>query len=65
MPMDIEQTEWREARALPRKQELAQRIQLAHVRHRLIETTRQSGWGLLYQAGCVADSRQKPGQEAV
>lgn len=65
MPIEIEQHEWREERALPRRTALAQHIQLAHAKDRLIRLAQQDGWGRLYQAGRVADSRQKPGQEAV
>lgn len=62
--MELEQHEWREERALPQRAALAQRIHTAHAAQRLIELAKKDGWGRLYQAGRVADSRQKPGQEA-
>lgn len=65
MPIELEQHEWREERALPQRTALARNIQLAHAKDRLIRLAQQDGWGRLYQAGRVADSRQKPGQEAV
>lgn len=64
MPIEPEQHEWREERALPARTALARNIQLAHAKDRLIRLAQQDGWGRLYQAGRVADSRQKPGQEA-
>lgn len=64
MPIELEQHEWREERALPRRTELAQRIQLAHAKDRLIRLAQQDGWGRLYHAGRVADSRQQHWQEA-
>ena len=64
MPIEIEQHEWREARALPARAELARNIQLAHAKARLLKLAEQDGWGRLYQAGRVADSKQQPGQEA-
>lgn len=64
MPIEIEQHEWREERALPKRTALAQRIHTAHAAQRLIELAQQDGWGRLYQAGRVADSKQEHGQEA-
>ena len=64
MPIELEQHEWREERALPRRTELAQRIALAHAKDRLIRLAQQDGWGRLYHAGRVADSKHAPGQEA-
>lgn len=67
MPIEIEQHEWHEARALPQRAALAQRIHTAHAAHRLIELAKKDGWGRLYQAGQagrVADSKQQHGQEA-
>lgn len=58
MPIEMEQHEWREERAQP------QRIALAHAKDRLIRLAQQDGWGRLYHAGLVADSRQQHGQEA-
>lgn len=65
MPMELEQHEWREERALPQRTALAQRIELAHAKERLIRLAKQDGWGRLYHAGRVADSKQQHGQEAV
>ena len=65
MPIELEQHEWREERAIPRRTELARNIQLAHAKERLIRLAQQDGWGRLYHAGRVADSRQQHGQEAV
>ena len=64
MPIELEQHEWREERAIPRRTELARNIQLAHAKDRLIRLAQQDGWGRLYHAGKVADSRQQHGQEA-
>ena len=64
MPIELEQHEWREERALPRRTELTRNIQLAHAKERLIRLAQQDGWGRLYHAGRVADSRQQHGQEA-
>lgn len=65
MPMELEQHEWREERALPKRTALAQRIALAHAKDRLIRLAQKDGWGRLYEAGRVADSKQEHGQEAV
>lgn len=65
MPIELEQNEWREERALPARTALAQRIALAHAKERLIRLAQLDGWGRLYHAGRVADSRQQHGQEAV
>ena len=64
MPIELEQHEWREERALPARTALAQHIQLAHAKDRLIRLAKKDGWGRLYHAGKVADSRQQHGQEA-
>ncbi len=64
MPMELEQHEWREERALPQRTALAQRIALAHAKERLIRLAQQDGWGRLYHAGRVSDSKQQHGQEA-
>lgn len=64
MPIELEQHEWREERALPQRTALARNIQLAHAKDRLIRLAQQDGWVRLYQAGRVADSKQQPGQEA-
>ena len=67
MPIELEQHEWHEARALPQRAALAQHIQLAHAKARLLKLAEQDGWGRLYQAGQagrVADSKHQPGQEA-
>lgn len=40
------------------------RIQTAHAKERLIRLAQLDGWGRLYNAGRVADSRQQHGQEA-
>lgn len=65
MPIEIEQHEWRELRALPARAELAQQIALAHAKERLIRLAKKDGWARLYHAGKVADSKHQPGQEAV
>lgn len=65
MPIEIEQHEWREARALPARAALAQQIALAHAKERLIRLAKKDGWARLYHAGKVADSKHQPGQEAV
>lgn len=62
MPMELEQ---HEERALPQRTALAQRIALANAKERLIRLAKQDGWGRLYHAGRVADSKQQHGQEAV
>lgn len=62
--MELEQHEWREERAVPARTELARRIALAHAKERLIRLAQQDGWGRLYHAGKVADSKHQPGQEA-
>ena len=64
MPIELEQHEWREERALPQRTALARNIQLAHAKDRLIRLAKLDGWARLHHAGRVADSRQKPGQEA-
>lgn len=64
MPIEIEQHEWREARALPARAELARNIQLAHAKDRLIRLAKKDGWARLHHAGKVADSKHQPGQEA-
>lgn len=64
MPMELEQHEWREERALPQRTALAQRIALANAKERLIRLAKLDGWGRLYHAGRVADSKQQHGQEA-
>lgn len=43
---------------------LAQTIRLHLAKQRLIELAKKDGWGRLYHAGRVADSKQAPGQEA-
>ena len=63
--MELEQHEWHEARALPQRTALTQSIHTAHAVHRLIELAKKDGWGRLYHAGRVADSKQQHGQEAV
>lgn len=52
-------------RALPQRTALAQRIAMAHAKERLIRLAQLDGWGRLYNAGRVADSKQQHGQEAV
>ena len=64
MPIELEQHEWREERALPARTALARNIQLAHTKERLIRLAQQDGWGRLYHAGRVADSKHAHGQEA-
>lgn len=59
MPMELEE------RALPQRTALAQSIALAHAKDRLIRLAQLDGWGRLYHAGRVADSKQQHGQEAV
>lgn len=65
MPFEIERQDWAEARALPQRTALSHQIQMAHARQRLIELARKDGWGRLYHAGRMADSKQQHGQEAV
>ncbi len=65
MPIEMEQHEWREERALPKRTALAQRIELANAKERLIRLAQLDGWGRLYHAGKVADSKHQHGQEAV
>lgn len=64
MPIEIEQHEWHEARAVPQRSALAQRIQIAHAKERLIRLAQKDGWGRLHEAGRVADSKHQHGQEA-
>ena len=65
MPMELEQHEWREERALPQRTALAQRIELAYAMEGLIRRAFKDGWHRLHYAGRVADSKQQHGQEAV
>lgn len=39
-------------------------IGMAHAAQRMIELAKKDGWGTLYRAGHVADSKHQPGQEA-
>ena len=43
---------------------LTHQIGIAYTAQRLIETAKMDGWGRLYHAGRVADSKHAPGQEA-
>lgn len=44
---------------------LPRQIGIAYAKERLIRLAKQDGWGRLYHAGRVADSKHAPGQEAV